>query len=340
MQPLRIAMIGCGGAATFHARTLLTLEGVQIVGLVDPSEDSKQKMRQANPSLAETPGFNSPEELYESVAVDGVQIITPHTLHYPQVLEAVSRGVNVLCEKPLACSAQDARDIAARAESAGVIVTVSYQRRLDPAYVYMRQAIEAGELGEIRTVAITNGQSWLKGTTGSWRQNPALSGGGMLMDSGSHHVESLLSLAGQPAESVSALVDNLGSPVDINSSATIRFAGGAQGQLTVIGDLPATWIEHVYVSGTQGILRYETEPQHPFRTGRVFQYKDGGIVQPLHLPGVRSVDPAWVDALRGDGPNPSPPEVGVRVAELTEAIYQSAAEGRVVQVSALGASAA
>lgn len=339
MQPLRVAMIGCGGAATFHARTLLSIEGVQIVALVDPSEASREKMRSANPTLADIPGFASTRELYDSVEVDAVQIITPHTLHHPQVVEAVSHGVHVLCEKPLACSVEDARDIATRTEAAGVIVTVSYQRRLDPAYTFMRQAIEAGELGEIRSITITNGQGWQKGTTGSWRQDPAFSGGGMLMDSGSHHVESMLSLAGQPAESVSALVDNLGSPVDINSSTTIRFAGGAHGQLTVIGDLPATWIEHVYVTGTKGILRYETEPQHPWRTGRVFQYKDGGIVQPLHLPGVRSVDPAWIEAIRGEAPNPSPPEVGVRVAELTDAIYRSAREGSVVSLAMAGQTA-
>jgi predicted dehydrogenase len=332
MQPLRIAMIGCGGAATFHARTLLSLEGVEIVGIVDPSEAGRARMKSANPTIADVPEFTDTADLYAAVEVDGVQIITPHTLHHPQVVEAIGHGVHALCEKPLATSVEDARDIAARADSAGVIVTVSYQRRLDPAYVYMRQAIEAGGLGEIRTVAITNGQRWMRGTTGSWRQDPSLSGGGMLMDSGSHHVESLLSLAGAPAVSVSALVDTFGAPVDINSSTTIRFANGAQGQLTIIGDLPATWIEHVYVSGTEGILRYETEPQHPWRTGRVFQYRDGAIAQPLDLPGTRSMDPAWVAAIRGEIPNPSPPEVGVRVAELTDAIYRSAREGRTIDL--------
>jgi predicted dehydrogenase len=325
-------MIGCGGASSFHAQTLLSLEGTRIVALVDTSPASLERMRQRNPQLVDVPDFATTEEMYATVELDAVQIITPHSLHYLQVKEAIEHGAHVLCEKPLAITTADARDIAAKAEASGVIVTVSYQRRLDPAYTFMRQAIEAGELGEIQTVAILNGQGWRKGTEGSWRQDPALSGGGMLMDSGSHHAESLLSLAGRPAVSVSALVDTFGLPIDINSTTTVGFEGGMQGQLTVIGDLPATWIENVTVSGTKGILRYETEPQHPWRTGRVTQYKDGGITQPLDLPGVRSMDPAWLAAIRGETPNPSPPEVGVRVAELTEAIYQSAREGRTVHL--------
>ncbi len=327
-------MIGCGGAASWHASVLLSLEGVEIVGLVDPSQASLARMREYVPSLANVPDFATPEEFYAAVpGVDAVQIITPHTLHYPQVTEAIGRGLHVLCEKPLAVTSEEARDIAASAEVAGVVVTVSYQRRLDPAYTFMRQAIQAGELGEIRTVSIFNGQGWQKGTEGMWRQQPELSGGGMLMDSGSHHIESLLSLAGAPAVSVSGLVDNLGSQVDINSSATIRFANGVQGQITVIGDLPAEWIEHVYVSGTRGVLRYETEPQHPWRTGRVFQYRDGGIVQPLRLPETDNMDQAWLNAIRGVSSNPSPPEVGIQVAELTEAIYRSAQEGRTINLT-------
>ncbi|MBA2364277.1 MAG: Gfo/Idh/MocA family oxidoreductase [Chloroflexia bacterium] len=325
-------MIGCGGASSFHAQTLLSLEGTQIVALVDTSPASLERMRERNPQLVDVPDFATTEDMYDAVELDAVQIITPHSLHYPQVKEAIEHGAHVLCEKPLAIAAADARDIAAKAGAAGVIVTVSYQRRLDPAYAFMRQAIEAGELGEIQTVAILNGQGWRKGTEGSWRQDPALSGGGMLMDSGSHHAESLLSLAGRPVASVSALVETFGLPIDINSTTTVGFEGGLQGQLTVIGNLPATWIENVTVSGTKGILRYETEPQHPWRTGRVTQYKDGGITQPLDLPGVRSMDPAWLAAIRGEIPNPSPPEVGVRVAELTEAIYQSAQEGRTVHL--------
>ena len=148
------------------------------------------------------------------------------------------------------------------------------------------------------------------------------------MDSGSHLIDMLLWLTDRPVESVAAVVDNLGTPVDINSVATLRFADGAQGQLTVVGDLPATWIENVLIVGSTGALRYESEPQHPWRTGRLQHYRDGALVQPLSLPAGPTPDAAWLQAILGTAPNPAPPEAGVKVIDLTAAIYQAALSGQ------------
>ena len=334
MARQRIGIVGCGSVARWHVGNLLALDEVEIVGLVDPSATNLAAMRRAHPPLASVPAFAGAEEFYEAIPLDAVELNTPHTLHHAQVLAALDRGLHVLCEKPLAVDSAAAREIAARAAATDRTVMVAYQRRCDPAYRFMRRAIESGELGEIRAIAVVCGQNWQPLTVGSWRQDPALSGGGMLMDSGSHLVDALLWLVGRPPVAVAATVDALGSPVDINATATVRFDGGAQGQLTVIGDLPATWIESVLITGSAGVLRYETEPQHPWRTGRLFQYRDGAIAQPLDLPAAPTVDAAWLAAIAGRAPNPAPPEVGVWVAELTEAIYASAREGRVVDLAA------
>ncbi len=332
MQQLRVGLIGCGAVARWHAASLLRLGATTIVGIVDPNEENIAKMRRSLPPLAHVPVFTSDEELYNAVELDAVEVNTPHTMHYPQVITAVERGLHVICEKPLACTPEHAREIAAAAAEAGVVVMVSYQRRLDPAYMYMRQVVADGEIGDIRTIVITCGQSWKKGTTGSWRQNPLLSGGGMLMDSGSHLADVLLWLVDQPVEWVAASVDNLDAPVDINSVATVRFAGGTQGQLTCIGDLPTTWIESVVIAGSEGVLRYEIEPQHPWRTGRVLHYRDGTLVQPLNLPPSVTPDEAWLNAIRGRSPNPAPPEAGVRFAELAAAIYEAGQTGMIVRL--------
>lgn len=339
MERLRVGIIGCGGAAGWHAASLLGLGEVTVVGLADPSEANRDRIRSRVPALAETPTFAGADELYDAVELDAVEIITPHVMHYPQVMSAIEHRLHVLCEKPLACEPGHAREIEAAARAAGVEVMVSYQRRVDPAYSYMRRAIEQGELGDIRAIDVCCGQNWQKLTRGKWRQDPELSGGGMLMDSGSHLADMLLWLVDRPVVSVSALVDNLGSPVDINSAVTVGFAGGAQGQLTVVGDLPAAWIETVLVTGANGVLRYENDPQHPWRTGRVVHYRDGGIVQPLGLQGPASPDTVWLDAIRGRSPNPAPPAAGVRVAELIAAIYDSARTGATVNLASVDSAA-
>jgi predicted dehydrogenase len=325
-------MVGCGSAATGHVYGMAASGQFDIVALAEPSPESLERFRARLPLLGDVPAFSSADEMFQAVDLDAVTVVTPHTLHHPIVMSAIKRGLHVLCEKPLTCEVAHAKEIAEAAEAAGVVVMVRYQRRFDPAYRFMREKIASGELGELRTIAVTCGQRWQRGTAGTWRQDPALSGGGMLMDSGSHLADMLLWLVDRPVESVSALVDQCGSPVDINTSATVRFAGGVHGQLTVIGDLAITWMETVVVSGSDGLLRYEVDPQHPWRTGRVTFSRDNQIVEPLRLQRGPSEHEAWADAIRGEGPNLSPPSAGVRVAELTAAIYRSAREGQTVRL--------
>ena len=332
MKPLRVGLIGCGNISNGHVRNLHSIGDVTIGGLAEPNADHLAALRRAHPALAGVPDFPTATALLEAVELDAVVIMTPHAMHYEQVMAALEYGLHVLCEKPLACAPGEARDIAARAETAGVVVTVNYQRRLDPAYHRLRRAIDAGELGALQTISMIWGQNWRAATNGSWRQVPTLSGGGMLFDSGSHMLDVLLWLAGSRPVSVSALVDKRKTAVDINAAATVRFANGLVGQIMSHGDVPITWLETVVVSGDDSVMRWEYEPQYPWRPGRLFWYRHGEVVQPA-LPGSgSSMDDAWIQAIRGQIANPAPPEVSIGVADLTDAIYRSSAEGSVVEL--------
>lgn len=333
MERLRVGILGCGAVAGFHAGRLATLDGVQIVGLADPSPQSIERLRQ-RVSLDGVPAFAAPADLYQAVEVDAVVIATPHTLHHPMIMEALERGLHVLCEKPLAVSPEEAQDIAAAAAASGRTVTVGYQRHFDPGYVYIRDVIDRGELGELRTVSITCGQRWNDHTQSGWRQIPELSGGGMLMDTGSHIVDVLCWLVGKPFLEVHARVENRGRPVDIDTTAMIAFEGGAHAQLTVLGDLPVAWLESVVVTGTKAVLRYENDPQHPWRPGTVSRLSEEAETRPLNLrSGTDDVVIAWIAAIRGERENPVPPEAAVRVAELTRAILQAGRAASAVPAS-------
>ena len=146
----------------------------------------------------------------------------------------------------------------------------------------------------------------------------------MLMDTGSHMVDVLCWLVGRSFEGVQALVDDRGRPVDIDTTAVIAFEGGARAQLTVLGDTPFVWLESVVVTGTRAALRYENDPQHPWRPGQVSRLTDEAETRPLNLhAGSDDVVAAWVATIRGERENPVPPAAGVRVAELTTAIVEA-----------------
>lgn len=326
MKPKQIALIGCGGAARWHAKCLLNSGEASIVGLVDPSTVSMERIRGRYRELVSVPGFADMDSLFEAVDLDAVVVATPHTLHYQQVKAALERGLHVLCEKPLACEAAHARELAALANAAGLTLMIAYQRRLDPVYCYLRRLIVDGALGELQAISIVGGQNWQQLNVADWRQQPDLSGGGMMMDSGSHLIDVLLWLVDQPVLTVSALVDTCGQAVDINCAALLQFAGGVQGHLSLVGNLAGAWFESVTVSGTQGFARYEIDPQHPWRTGRLAVYYDQSIVQPLITTGETTVVATWLDVLQGRRTNPAPAASGVRIADVTQAMYRSAQE--------------
>src|SRR5262245_20349135 len=223
MKQIRIGLIGCGSVVSWHVEHLLARADAAIVGLADPSPQQIARLVARQPALAGLPTFRTHEELFDSVELDAVEVATPHTLHYAGVRAALERGLHVLCEKPLVCEPAHAQELIALAEARGLVLMVSYQRHFDPGYRYMKQLIAGGGLGALRSAGVLIGQDWLQHTKGTWRQNPALSGGGMLMDSASHLVDVLLWLVDRPVVSVAALVDNVGSPVDITSTVLLEF---------------------------------------------------------------------------------------------------------------------
>ena len=335
MEPLRVGIVGCGRRVTmFHAAPLAALKGVRIAGLVDTNPENIESLRQTVP-FDGVPAFGLAQELYDSVDLDAILVATPHTLHHPMIMGALERGLHVLSEKPLACTPGEAHDIEAAAATSGLTVTIAYQRRLDPAYVYMRDAIVRGDLGELQAVSVVCGQRWGSGgPQKGWRQRRELSGGGMLMDTGSHIVDVLCWLVGRPFVNVYAIVDCRDRPVDLDTTAVIAFEGGVQVQLSVQGGMPFRHLESVIVSGAEAALRYENDPQYPFRPASVTRYTHDSETRPLNFrTGAGNMASAWVRAIRGEIENPCPPSAGVAVAELTHAILQAGTAAHATEVA-------
>jgi predicted dehydrogenase len=145
-------------------------------------------------------------------------------------------------------------------------------------------------------------------------------------------VDILLWLVDRPVVRVAALLDQAGTPVDITSTVLVEFSDGLQANLQIIGDLPALWLEEVLISGTKGILRYQTDPQHPWRAGVIEHWRGSELVRPLHLPDAPTSDANWLDAIAGVAANESPGRQGLQVALVTAAIEQAARTGQMVRL--------
>lgn len=319
MEKVRVAMVGCGGFQRYRLGNLQKVREAEVVALVDPSPDQIKLTKEAHLSLADLPEFQDDAEMLASVKPDAIMIATPHTQHVDQILRGLEAGAHVCCEKPLVTSVEHAHKVIAARDKAGKVGMVSYQRHFQAEFRWIKNRIDSGAAGKVRFISALQCQGWLRGTAGTWRQQHSLSGGGQLNDSGSHLIDILLWATGVKAASVSALCENYGTEVDIDTSASIKFANGALGSLTVVGSATG-WHEDI-------TIQCENEAYY-MRQGKLTVKETAGpIWEAVDLPGNSTPDQNFIHSILGKVPCESPFECGLEVIRLTEAAWESAAAG-------------
>jgi len=305
-------------------KRLLAVPEAEIVALCDISEESLNRTYEIVPEVKGLPVYEDYREMLDKVPMEGVEIATPHTLHFPMAMDCIDKGLHMMLEKPMVCTIDHAHKLIAHAEANKRIIVLGYQKHFDPKFRYMRKVIQEGQLGEITYINALQCQQWKKGQVGKWRQDPALSGGGQLNDSGSHLIDIIFWMTGLAVDQVYAYIDNLGTLVDINSALTVRFKNGAEGTMSVVGDAPC-WYEDFTIWGEKGVLFC--------RNGVLTQCDgEGKMFQPEDLPAGGSPDANLIDAILGRDVVWTPPVCGLRVIELTEAAWKSAASGKPYKV--------
>ncbi len=317
---IRIGLIGVGGMCRAHIAQLTQMNGVEIVALCDTAPSAIAKAVEKFPQLADVPVYSDYKELLGLSDVDAVQIATPHTQHAEQALDAINANKHVLLEKPMVCEVGDAHKLLARLENHDKVFALAYQRHAQGAFKYMKERIGSGELGAVTFIAALQCQQWLKGTAGSWRQILADSGGGQINDSGSHLLDIILWMTGLTVADVSAFMDNMGTPVAINSAVKMRFTNGAQGTISIVGDA-TIWHEDITIWCEKGVFLY--------RNGSLEFAGTDGKKQKIEddlLPSTEGIDQDFVRAIKGEKDPAAPPICGLRTIELTEAAWKSAAQ--------------
>ncbi|MCG3180239.1 MAG: Inositol 2-dehydrogenase/D-chiro-inositol 3-dehydrogenase [Phycisphaerae bacterium] len=321
LKTLRLALIGSGGNTRVHLRRLAAIPEVSIVGITEPSADQLAATAAAFPALAGLPTFDDHRRMLRAVQADAVLISTPHTQHTRQVLDALAAGLHVQCEKPLACTVADTKRIVAAATKARRQVVISFQRRWTAQWQFIRAKVRSPEFGRPLFVQSFLSQAWLQLTRGKWRQKKSLSGGGQLNDSGAHLIDMIFwTLPSRPVE-VTAMMDNRGTEVDIDSAISYRFADGCLGSLAVpgAGPKPVFW-EDVTIIGDKGLGLF-------LRNGTLTLVDDRGVAEQKSYTGGSDPDRHFVDVVLKGAKNECPPADFLPNIAFTTACWKSAAMG-------------
>ncbi|SPJ25820.1 Gfo/Idh/MocA family protein [Palleronia abyssalis] len=263
---IRLGIVGASFARDAYLPALAHIEGAKAVVLASSRMESAKAA--AEPHGIEAV-YDDWQRMLSEQELDLVCIATPTVLHAPMVKAAIAAGAHVLCEKPTAMNAGEAREMLDAARSAGRLHMIDHELRFNPNRARIAEMIAEGDLGEIRHVNITNiGASWNDPAgrpKGDWWSD-ASQGGGRLGANGSHQVDTLRWWLGEPASVVGQALTVVPDRVDPKtgeswtataddlSHLTLQMESGALAQVFMSGVAAANMGNETQIFGSKGTI--------------------------------------------------------------------------------------
>jgi predicted dehydrogenase len=350
-KKLKVAVIGLG-MGRGHLKSYREYGRSEPVAICDVNTD---RLGEQGESAGISPDgrYTDYKKLFrdaKELGLGAVSVALPNALHAPVTVAACKAGLHVLCEKPMATTARDARRMIRAARDARKKLMINFSFRFTDQSQALKRLVDSGAVGEIyygRTV--WHRRRGLPGF-GGWFGQKELSGGGPIIDLGVHRLDLALWLMGTPQPvTVSASTYGAIGPalakkqrktfdVEDLGAAFVRFDNGA----TLI--LEASWAgfsEKKEDMVTQlwgrdgGIIQRNLEQGYTFEA-LAYSERDGALwesrlQQPLEK--APSAYRAFVDAVLDGTPLPAPAEHGLQVQLILDAVYKSASQGREVKIS-------
>lgn len=323
----QLAMIGCGGMARHHIRVMLEQqETTNFLVVCEPSPQAYEETAALFDEAGLVPPPNQPD-LDTLLAeygdqLDATFIITPHVFHHDQTKACLEAGLDVLLEKPMVINGAEAESLIKTRDETGKLLVVAFPGSLSPRIRKAESMLRSGEVGELLNISATVWQSWKEGTANTWRQVPEVAGGGFLFDTGAHMLNTVVDLAGEEFTEVAAWLDNRGTPVEILGTIMGRLKSGAMVTMNGCGEAIKSCHSDVRVFTKGAIIR--TGIWGEFLE---VQYDGDPELTPIETKPSMGVWEQFLAVRNGEIENPCPPEVGLRMAKLWDAINESAAQG-------------
>ena len=196
---MRWGIIGYGWVARDYMAPGIRQAGGRVVAVCDPSEDAR--------SQAERDGARAYAELgpmLDAGGLDALYIAAPNHRHEEALAGAMSSGLPILCEKPLAQDASAVERIAERVARYHALLGMAFDQRHHPAHVAIRERIAAGDIGTVTAIRIVYccwvDPDWTRGTGANWRADAGCAGGGAVLDLAPHGLDLADFLTGEPVE--------------------------------------------------------------------------------------------------------------------------------------------
>ena len=331
-----VGILGAGNIAAHHLRGyLLPPHHGKVVAMADVDT---QRARQLADTVGGAEVFADYRELIASPAVEAVDVCLPHHLHMDAIVAAAEAGKDVLCEKPLCVTLDEAGAVTRAVTQAGITLMCAHNQLFLPSVAVAREMIRGGRLGKVYSARTTDVfRLAVDADRMGWRARRATSGGGELIDTGYHPTYLLLNLIEQEPVRVAAILSRHRMDFlegEDSAHVLVEFAGGTVGEIwTSWASDPPGSTERFSVVGEEGSL---------WSDGNALFYKPRGGEQVV----VREADQTKADtyalevidfiACLREGRRPLNTEVeGVEVLKVILGAYASAEGGQIVELKNL-----
>lgn len=247
-----IAILGCGKVAHLHASAIQNLPNARLAGVWSRTQQTANGFA----CQYKVPAYTDVAELIKKEKINLAVVCTPHPFHLEPAQQAALQGANILVEKPLASTLEDADKIISTCKKAGVKLGVVSQRRWYEPVLRVKKAIEAGKIGKpvLGTVNMLGWRDKSYYDADKWRGNWKTEGGGVLVNQAPHQLDILLWFMGE-VEEVYGIWRNLNHPyieVEDTALAVIKFRNGGIGNVIVSNSQKPGIYGKVHVHGENG----------------------------------------------------------------------------------------
>lgn len=322
-QKLRLGVIGAGLKAAEYAQSWASMPEIEFVALADTSETSRKRLIEVCTAARapEPKAFADYRDLLTKCRdeLDIIYVSTPHASHAEQATAVAEAGLDLFLEKPMVTTVAEAETLIAAQKKSGVTIVTAFQGGLSPLVLDTRKRALSGEFGELIAISGMIWESWSSNYDGHWKQQPEISGGGFMFDTGAHMMNTVCLLANSDFDSVSAYMNNHGKKVDIATAVSARLKNGALATLTAAGEGPPGCASYITFFYSKAIVRIDAwGGWREISVGRSSEPREEAEILGNPMKNFLAIRAGTME-------NSGSVEMGLRFARLWDAIKESAA---------------
>lgn len=342
---IEVAVIGCGSIAEFrHAPEYQANPDAEIIAFCDPAPGRAVRLTQMFGGRA----FMNYEEVLALPGLDAVSVCTSNATHAEVTVNALRAGKHVLCEKPMATTLSEARQMIREAQRAGRNLMPGHNQRFAPAHTKARELIRSGQLGRVLSFRTAFGHGGPEGWSadkgaGTWFFRKSAAALGALGDLGVHKADLVRFLLGDEIDEVYAVATTMhktyesGAPIDVEDNALciLKMRSGAAGTMAASWTYYGAEDNSTVLHCEKGILKVYASPEKPLlleRPGGAAEEFEAGAIQTNAGQTASGVIDAFVGSIVRGAPPPVTGEDGYEALSVALACGLSARTGDAARV--------